>query len=412
MTTFILMRTSLYAIRKHTARSFLTILGIMIGIAAIIVTFSIGHGAEEKIRKQILAMGENSIYIIPGNIIERGRVRSTLAMPPQLTEKDLYAITKQIPTIAHAARSHNTIQLIEFGKHAMKEQVYGADANILKINKNSVLYGDFFNEHHLKYRANVVVLGYTVAQKLFKHAYPIGKTVSIGYQPFTVIGVLNRIEYFWGTQDPNTRSLIPFTTSKKYFSRPGETKKNIGFITLSIITEKKPGTTLRRIRRILRFMHNIEDKEPDDFTIFDQQTISKSAERASGIIKLFGLIAATISLIVGGIGVMNIMLVSVQERTKEIGIRLAIGATQRLIQLQFLFESIILSSLGGFLGVILGITAQHIITNLANLSGAIEPIPLFIAFIMTIMTGIFFGYYPARKASLLNPVDALREQYL
>ena len=176
--------------------------------------------------------------------------------------------------------------------------------------------------------------------------------------------------------------------------------------------EKKPGTTLRRIRRILRFMHNIEDAEPDDFTIFDQQTISKSAKRASGIIKLFGLIAATISLIVGGIGIMNIMLVSVQERTKEIGIRLAIGATQRLIRLQFLFESIILSSLGGILGIVLGITAQHIITNLANLSGIIEPIPLLISLIMTITTGIFFGYYPARKASLLNPVDALREQYL
>lgn len=275
-----------------------------------------------------------------------------------------------------------------------------------------MLYGDFFTDHHLQYRENVVVLGYTVAQKLFKHAHPIGKTISIGYRPFTVIGVLNRIEYFWGIQDPNTRSFIPFTTSKKYFRSPGETKNDIGFISLNIITKKNPSTALRRIRRILRFMHNIESGEPDDFTIFDQQAISKSAERASEVIKLFGLIAATISLIVGGIGIMNIMLVSVQERTKEIGIRLAIGATQRLIQFQFLFESITLSLFGGILGVALGIAAQHVITNLANLSGAIEPIPLLVALIITIMTGIFFGYYPARKASLLNPVDALREQYL
>ncbi len=408
MNIIILLRTAIRTIKKHTIRSLLTIIGITIGIAAIIVTFSIGTGAEKKVRQQILAMGEGAIYIISGNIIERGRVRATIARPIRLREKDLYAITEQIDT-AYVSRGHTSTQRVEYGPMAVFERIYGVDENMLNINKNTIKSGQFFTTYHFDHRANVVVLGNDIAKKLFGSTNPIGKTITINERPFTVIGILNYIEYFWGIQDPNTRSFIPFSTAKKYFRKAGELKDDLGFIALNIFPTAHPGKTLRKVRRILRFMHRIENNEPDDFTIFDQASISKSAEQASEVIKLFGLITACIALIVGGIGVMNIMLVSVRERTKEIGIRLAIGATQRHIQLQFLLESVALTSVGGVLGIGVGAIAQRIISNLATLTGGIELIPLLIAFFMTILTGIFFGYYPAYEASKLNPVDALRE---
>ncbi len=408
MNTIILARTAMRTLKKHTIRSLLTILGIMIGIAAIIVTFSIGTGAENKIRQQILAMGEGTIYIIPGNIIERGRVRATIARPIRLKKKDLYSITKQIDT-AYVSRGHNSTQKVEYGPTTIFERIYGVDENMLNINKNTIKIGQFFTSHHLNHRANVVVLGNDIAKKLFGKTNPLGKTITINKRSFTVIGVLNYIEYFWGIQDPNTRSFIPFSTAKKYFRKTGELENDLGFIALNVFPTKHHEKTLRKVRRILRFMHGIKNEEPDDFTIFDQESISKSAEQASKVIKLFGLIAACIALIVGGIGVMNIMLVSVRERTKESGIRLAIGATQRHIQLQFLLESITLTSVGGILGIVVGAIAQRIISNIANFTGGIELIPLIIALFMTILTGIFFGYYPAYEASRLNPVDALRE---
>jgi len=420
MTTLILMRTALRAITQHTGRSFLTILGIMIGVAAIIITFSIGRGAEERVRNQIMTMGEGAAYVIPGNVITRGAVRSSLAKPAKLTESDLYAIRDQVPEIREISRSTWTLELLEYNGTAAKERVMGTDSNMLKINQNTLRYGDFFNDNHLKNRTNVVVIGEGIADKLFGKEYPIGKTIRMSGTPFTILGVLNHQDHFWGTEDPNMRSFVPFTVAKKYFRETAPEAKDIGAlvsgdedlgaIALAFYKSADSKIGLRKIKRILRLRHNIEPGEEDDFTIFDQESISEAAEQASGVIKLFGLIAASISLLVGGIGVMNIMLVSVQERTKEIGIRLAIGATQGIIQLQFLLEAIVLAGLGGIIGIILGLLGQFLLVHFTKLPSIVEIGPLIASFLVTLIIGIFFGYYPARQASQLNPIDALLER--
>ena len=407
MNTAILIRTALRAIRKHVVRSVLTVLGVMIGIAAIIVTFSIGSGAEKRIHDQILGMGENAVFIVAGNIIERGVVRSSLAGQTPLKEKDIDALKGQVTGIEQISRGHDSLRLIEVGPRGVKERVFGTDYNVLEINQNKLRYGTMFTEFHVQKRVNVVVLGHDIAQKFFGKENPIGQIIKVETIPFTVVGVVDYVDYFWGIQDPNQRVYMPFTVAKKYFRKPQEADDDLIFIAIGMRKTANTDRTLRMIRRTLRYMHTIDPGSADDFTIFDQKSVAKSATVASNIIKLFGLIAASISLIVGGIGVMNIMLVSTQERTKEIGIRLALGATQRVVQFQFLCESVVLSSIGGIMGVLLGIGVQRILSNATDLPGTVEVVPLLFAFLVTILVGIFFGYYPARRASLLNPVDAL-----
>lgn len=406
----LLLQTALRAIYKHKIRSFLTILGIMIGVGAIIITFSIGSGAEKKVQKQILAMGENAVFILPGDIIDRGSVRSSSANPSKLQEKDVYALKQQIPEIDKISRGLQSLQLIEFGGNAVMQRIFGTDENALRINDNKLKRGTFFTEDDVKNRINVAVIGKEVAENLFKNGQdPIGKTIRIAKKPFTVIGIMDHIDFFWGTDNPNTRIYVPYSVAKKYYKEPGQKEEDLGFIALNLKTPKTHPTlpVIRKIKRVLRFMHDLDEEDKDDFIIFDQQSTTESAQEASGVIKMFALIAASISLLVGGIGVMNIMLVSVQERTKEIGIRLALGATQYVIQLQFLQEAVILSSIGGFIGVGLGLIGTVVISRITHLPAEIELLPMLGSLIITVMVGIFFGYYPARKASLLNPVDAL-----
>lgn len=411
MNTLLLWRTSLTVLQKHLIRSLLTILGIMIGIAAIIVTFSIGSGAQEKVKKQIMSMGEGAVYIVAGNVIDRGRTRSTLATAPRMRERDLEAIKAQCPMVRFVSRGHDSLRTMEYGSNSVRDRVLGIDETMDNITNYKIKYGNFFTKDHVQKRVNVVVLGNTVAEKLFKGANPVGQTIRIDEKPFTVIGVYNVIDFYWGTNDPNSRAYIPFTVADKYFRKEEMVSGDLGFMGLRITNpEKESETTLRTVRRILRYLHRIKPGDEDDFMIFDQQSVSDTAQQAASTIKLFGLIAASISLLVGGIGVMNIMLVSVKERTKEIGIRLALGATQSIVQRQFLIEAATLSGFGGIMGIVLGIIAQYFVSKATSLPGTIELLPLLVSFLVTMLVGIFFGFYPARKASLLNPVDALLEK--
>lgn len=410
MRILILFKSAILTITNHAVRSFLTILGIMIGIAAIIVTFSIGRGAEEKVRKQIMVMGEGACYILPGSILTRGAVRATLERPMRLYQGDLDAIEAQVPGIQEIARGSNIIETLEHGSVAIKERIIGTDDNLLKINKNKLKYGTFFTNGQLKERANVVVLGEKVMNKLFGEEYPIGKTIRIEKIPFVVIGVIDHQEHFWGGEDPNARSFIPFTVAKKYFRQTDETDDDLHAILIGFKEGVNDEEPIRMIRRILRFRHHLEDQEADDFTFLDQEALVGAAQQAATIIKLFGLIAACISLLVGGIGVMNIMLVSVQERKAEIGLRIAIGATKGIVQIQFLLESIGLCMMGGLIGILVGLLGQWAITSLTSLPSIFELMPLIVSFLVTIIVGVFFGFYPARKASSLNPIDALLER--
>lgn len=404
MNTITLFKTSLSVIYRHAIRSLLTVLGIMIGIAAIVVTISIGRGAEQRIRSQIMSMGENAVYIIPGNVFKHGESRSEQAT--RLTTEDLYSLISQVDDIVGSTPVFEVSDPMIYGDATAKERILGTDANILTLVSRTMAKGIFFTDYHVKHRENVIVLGDSLAENLFKKTDPIGKVIRIKQVPFTVIGIVKYDGNFWGTNDPNKLGYMPYTTAKKYF-KPKYLEQDLDFIVLKLGEEKYKGESLRKIIRTLRLSRHIKPDDQDDFTIFDQQTLATSAETSSRIIQLFGLIAAFIALIVGGIGIMNIMLVSVQERTREIGIRLALGATQTMIQTQFIIEAVVLCTLGGIIGVIVGIGLVELLSYITSLPGIIEIKPIALALLVTILIGVFFGYYPARKASLLNPVDAL-----
>jgi putative ABC transport system permease protein len=410
MNMLYILRTSSKAIARHIVRSFLTVLGIMIGIAAIIITFAIGRGAEEKIKGQIMWMGEGSSYIISGSVLSRGAARKALFKPIRLTVQDMHAIQDQVPEIQEISRSTYTLEMMEYEGKATRDRVLGVDANMLKINKNRLRYGSMFTEQHIADRAPVVILGEKIAEKLFPHAMPVGATMRINGHPFTVLGVIEHQEHFFGPEDPNSRVFVPFTVAKKLFSTAQELEDDISAIALSFYPDVSSEKPLRVIKRILRMRHAIDAHEEDDFTIFDQETIQKTAHEAARVIKLFGLIAASISLIVGGIGVMNIMLVSVRERTQEIGLRIAIGATRTVVQLQFIIEAVILCALGGLVGICVGVLGLLLAGSVTHIPTIMEYPPLIISFLVTLVIGLFFGYYPARVASLLNPIEALLER--
>lgn len=381
----------------------------MIGIAAIIVTFSIGRGAEEAITAQILSMGENSIYVIPSSFIKHGALRGGVRSAT-LHERDVVAMKAQSLEIREITPMHMTAQVIEYMGKKASQNIIGCHHNMTEIDESKLNTGTFFNDYHIQHRSNVIVLGSTPAEELFGKIDPIGKVVLVNRQPFKVIGVMGKKPHYFGPRDPNERVFIPYTTSKKLFMIPGESKDELTAIAIKLYNIEDSVSFLRKLKRILRFTHATRPDEEDPFVIFDQQTIEQVARDASAILKLFGLIAASISLIVGSIGVMNIMLVSVKERTREIGLRMAIGATQRAIRWQFLLESITLSLIGGMIGVGLGLIGQFAIGYGTNLAPVIELTPLLISLIVTALIGIFFGYYPARQASLLNPVDALLDR--
>lgn len=408
MKSIMLFKTALFALKRHPGRSFLTVLGIMVGVAAIIVTFSIGRGAEEKIRAQISNMGEGTVMILPGNVITPGGTRSSLATPPRLTLQDMEAIRAQVKSIVEITRGTWGYYLMEYKNNSVKEQLLGSDDNFYKVFRMMKIdYGIPFTQQHILERSNVVVLGHKIKEDLFGKQMPLNKTIRIEGFPFVVIGVLEKRPHFFGTEDPNAHVLIPFTTAKKYFKAPDEMEDDLGYIAFNVAPGTSTSIPVRAAKRILRLRHNIAPNEEDDFIILDQESIASTANSAGNIIKLFGLVAASISLLVGGIGIMNIMLVSVTERTQEIGLRMAIGATPALIQIQFLTEAAVLCGIGGILGVMLGITLQWFISTHTILPSVFEALPPLLSLFVTILIGIFFGLYPAYRASQLNPIDAL-----
>jgi len=406
----ILVRTSIRALKHHKIRSLLTILGIMIGITAIIVTFSIGRGAEEAITSQILGMGENTIYIMPAEFMKKGALRSGVAQRVKLSTKEVETIKKHCPEIREISPMQMSVQQINYAGTIANETIIGCHSNMIDINDNEIKIGHFFNDFHIKHKNNVIVLGKKIAKKLFNSTNPLGKTVLINNKPCSVIGVLKHKPHFWGPRDPNDQAYIPFTVGKKICRGPDETEDEVTMVGIKPYPGIDSEVLLRKIKNILRFSYKTKENEDDSFTIFDQKSIEEVARDAAGVIKLFGLIAAAISLLVGSIGVMNIMLVSVKERTREIGLRMAIGATQRSIRRQFLIEAVTLCLFGGSIGVGLGLLAQIGIGYSANLPVIIEITPMIISLIVTIFIGVSFGYYPAHQASKLNPVDALLER--
>ena len=409
MNISLLLKISFYSLRQHKGRSFLTMLGIIIGIGAIIATLAIGKGAQEKTRQKFLAMGNNYISLHAGNWLQEGKTSiKQRKKAPELKESDAILFKKLIPTIKYISPYIGTRELVKYKTNNVLVRIKGGNKDFAKVLNRKVAIGTFYNQSQAKRGARVAVLGMKSATELFGTTNPIGKIIRIKDATFVVIGVLKKIKQYGGVHDPNFDILMPIRTLKKHIFHTN--RKFVNSIVLSAPTKEAIPLLAHQLKKLLRFRRKIKEGMPDDFTIWDQASIMKAAQAAATTIRLLLLIIASISLLVGGIGIMNIMLVSVTERTREIGIRMALGAGSHIILKQFLIEALTLCLIGGIIGTVLGITVPHAIAHMTSWNPIITIESVAVAFVTTSIIGVFFGFYPAYKASKLNPVDALAER--
>jgi putative ABC transport system permease protein len=391
------------ALARNRMRSALTVLGIVIGVAAVIATLAIGQGARAAVQAQIRALGANVLTVIPGTVTAGG-ARSGFGSITTMTADDALAIKRECPAVEAVAPTVRGVAQLVAGANNWSTNVQGTTADYAQIRQWAVESGVFITDSDVRGAAKVCVLGANVAQQLFGDADPVGQTIRIKDIPFRVVGVLafKGGQGMGGNQDDTV--IVPLTTSQR---------KLLGItyvhsITCSAVSEKGVNDAVDQITDLLRQRHRIRPGDNDDFFIFTQLEIATSAEATSKVMTLLLASIAAVSLLVGGIGIMNIMLVSVTERTREIGIRRAIGARQADILLQFLCESAFLSLAGGALGVMIGMLAARLVSQLARWPTLIQPWAVFLAFGFATLIGLFFGFYPARRAATLDPIEALR----
>ena len=390
-------------LRRHPIRSGLALLGIVIGIAALIATMAVGKGADLELQKDIRAMGKDTIIIFSGNFLNQVQKARVIEQP--LRYQDYQALCSQLSGIEACTPSVFEKKLVRYQGEQVMAKVQGVNEEYLKLDVRKIKSGDFFSSYHVHNGTRVAVLGSDLAKELFGQKHAVGEVVSIQNIPFKVIGVLDKLESKNNVYDnSNLDIIVPLTSVwQKLIFTP---RNSVHSLTLSPKNKEQSSQLVASIKRILRFMHQLKD-QPDDFTILDQQAILKAAKKSSQRLNQFILMAAAASLLVGGIGIMNIMLVSMVERKKEIGLKMAIGATPFHILSQFLIESVMLCSLGGLLGIGAGVGATYLLGHLGGFPWALENKPIVIASLTTCFIGIFFGLYPAYQASKLNPVEAL-----
>jgi putative ABC transport system permease protein len=405
---FIFFKMAALSLSRHPIRSILALLGIVIGIASMTITMALGEGANEQLKKEILAMGENWIYIMPGNFLSRGEVRKNRKIERNLSYEDYLAIRQFSADIQACTPCMETKEVAKYQGNQLVAEIQGLNADYFRIEPRGIKMGMPFSNHHESSAIPVAVLGSGVAQELFKKENPIGKTILIGKNGFKVIGVFNEApKKVNRIQNPNLNIVVPFSTVWKKMISP-EKNNSIHRLIIRPIASRNSTQLVASIRRLLRFRHQLYDQQPDDFTIWDLQVMMQAAHKSSQVFNQFLLIAASVSLIVGGIGIMNIMLVAMTERRKEIGIKMALGATSGHILSQFLVESVLLCLTGGVMGILCGLGGTYLVGLLTEFNWAIRGTPLAIAFVTTLIVGLFFGFYPAYKASKLNPIEALQ----
>ena len=400
------LRISFRALKVNKMRSALTMLGIIIGVGAVIAMIAIGTGASKRIAEQISSMGSNLLMILPG-ATTAGGVRMGAGTQPTLNMADTEAILKECPAVSDVAPVLNGVAQIVYGHQNWSTGVVGTTPGMLNVRDWPLAAGRPFTQQDVKSATKVCLLGQTVVENLFGDMDPIGHIIRIKKIPFTVVGVLSSKGQSPQGQDQDDTIYVPVTTAqKKLFGTtfPGMVR--------IIMVKGKSAETLsaaeKQITQLLRQRHRIGVKLDNDFTVRNLTQFMQTAEQSTKVMALLLGAIASVSLLVGGIGIMNIMLVSVTERTREIGIRMAIGAKTWDIRLQFIIEALILSLIGGVAGIIVGISGSRIITLFAGWSTVVSPFSVFIAFGFSGLVGIFFGFYPAYKASLLDPIDALR----
>ncbi|EJL40298.1 MULTISPECIES: ABC transporter permease [Brevibacillus] len=397
------VRISFRSIRANGLRSVLTMLGIIIGVAAVIAMVAIGEGTSSSVASQINGLGSNLLIVSPGQATQ-GRVSLGAGSLNTLTLADAEAIAEK-ESVAGVAPSVNGRAQIVWGSNNYSSMLEGTTADFLRVRNAEVAQGRFFTNFEVTRQFNVAVVGTEVVSNLFKDTTtnPVGQTVQINRVPFTIIGVL-KSQGSSGMTNNDDRILIPITTAMSRLTGG----KNVGTIYVSAASSDTMDAAQQDIRQTLRAQHNLRPQAADDFRITSQSDILSTAQEVSSSMTALLSGIAAISLIVGGIGVMNIMLVSVTERTREIGIRKAIGAKRRDILRQFLIEAVTLSLIGGILGIAIGVGAALLISKLGSLATSISLTPILYAFLTSSLVGVIFGVYPARKAAQLKPIDALR----
>jgi putative ABC transport system permease protein len=400
------LKISLRALRVNKMRSALTMLGIIIGVGAVIAMLAVGTGASEKISEQISSIGSNLIIILPGSTTSGG-LRMGMGSQPTLTRDDAEAIQKECSAVQEVAPVLNGAAQIVYSNQNWSTGVYGTTSSMLAIRDWPISSGRSFTEQDIRNATKVAILGQTVVENLFGSLDPVGQMIRIKKVPFMVIGVLDRKGQSPQGQDQDDTIYIPVTTAqKKIFgtSFPGMVRT----IMVKARSTEDLALAEKQINELLRQRHHLSARQDNDFTVRNLTQIMQVAEQSTKVMTLLLGAIASVSLLVGGIGIMNIMLVSVTERTREIGIRMAVGAKTWDIRLQFIIEALTLALIGGITGIIIGVGGSKLLSMFAGWSTVVSTLSVIMAFGFSGLVGIFFGFYPAYKASLLNPIDALR----
>ena len=397
------VRMALRAMGRNKMRTALTMLGVIIGVAAVICTVAIGEGASERIQTEISNMGSNMVWIEAGGRNVQG-ARTGNGATKTLTLGDATAIAEQIPVVSHVTPNVDTHSQVVFSNQNWYVPVRGISPNFLYVRKRAVVRGTFFGQDEIDRAENVCVLGQTVASILFTNTDPVGQTIRVANEPCKVIGLLEAKGQSATGQDQDDIVLMPYTTVQKKI-------KGIDWlddIWCSAISPDLIPEAQLEISALLRERHHLRPGMENDFNIRHPVEMANAMANSVRMMELLLASIASIALFVGGIGIMNIMLVSVTERTREIGVRMAVGASEKDVQAQFLSEAIMMSTIGGAIGVVIGLVGSGLIAELLRWPTAVPAVALLAAFGTSACVGIFFGYYPARKAASLDPIEALR----
>ncbi|MGH1353251.1 MAG: ABC transporter permease [Methyloligellaceae bacterium] len=408
MTLYSCFQTAIIAIRLNAMRSILTTLGIIIGVASVIVMASIGSGARKQIEDRISALGTNMLTLSPGSRRVRGR-RGGAGTAKPFTEADMKAIQTNVEGIAFATGELRGSAPVIYGNQNWSTSVSGVHAEFPEVQDWAIGEGRFFTEREARSGVKLVILGTSVAKKLFGSASPVGEQVRVAGVPFKIIGVMETRGQTGGWRDRDDIIFVPISTARSRLVSEKTTVPNqVGSILVKVENNEQLAEVEEEIGKLLRARRNVTNGKEDDFSVRNIAEIVKTRRATQQTLTWLLAVTAAISLVVGGIGIMNIMLVSVTERTREIGLRIAVGARGRDIMAQFLTESIVLCLVGGTIGLAIGVSATFIVAKVAAWPVLISPEMILIAIGASAGVGVVFGYFPARKAARLNPIDALR----
>jgi len=400
-----IIKVAYRALIRNKVRSLLTTLGIIVGIAAVIAMVAIGRGATVMIQDQIRSMGNNMVIIFPGSS-RSGGFHAGSGSIHTLTNEDGETILKELPYVVNFTPSVRSGSQVMYQDNNWSTQVQGVNSRYPEVRNQPVAEGDFFTESDVRIASRVCVLGVTVVKQLFEGEDPVGKTIRIKNMPFHVIGVFApKGSTAWG-QDQDDVIVAPWITVRRVLQN--SPFNDVGGLLLQMNSMDNLEHKKDEITRILRERHHLAHGADDDFSIMDMTELTNTISKVSVVMTALLTVIASISLLVGGIGIMNIMLVSVTERTREIGLRMAVGARQRDILMQFLVEAMVLAGIGGVIGVALGAGAAQILSYTAHWPVLISVGYMILALAFSAAVGIFFGFYPAWRASKLNPIEALR----